>query len=363
MKRALIVFGIIIAFLAFFFLTRNQPTNTVKDSSKDSLPENKQSLSVFTENLEVPWEIVFLPNENALVTERPGKVRLIENGVLRPNPVVSISEVEAIGEGGLLGMALHPDFKDNSYVYLYYTYQSRGNIRNKVARFAFDGNSLVFERNIIEEIPGSNFHNGGRILFGPDKLLYITTGDAQNPALAQNTSSLAGKILRISDEGDTPADNPFGNEVFSYGHRNPQGLAFDENNILWATEHGPSARDEINRIEKGGNYGWPEVTGSEERNGVISPVVQSGGNTWAPSGMTFYNNFLYFTGLRGQALFRFNKETKEITEVLLNGFGRLRTIVLGPNGHFYITTNNKDGRGIPGPGDDKIIQALPDSLN
>lgn len=353
---------VLVALLIFFFINRQG----VEKETITPFEKSASDFSVIAENLEVPWEMVFLPDGRALVTERPGRIRLIDNKVLNSTPVAVIQEVEATGEGGLLGITVHPEFSNNRYVYVYYTYRNnQGGIRNKVARFIFENNSLSFNKDIINEIPGSNFHNGGRIKFGTDRLLYITTGDAQNPSLAQDTSSLAGKILRITDEGNIPDNNPFSNEVFSYGHRNPQGIDFDEKGNLWATEHGPSARDEVNKIEIGENYGWPIITGNQEREGIISPIIQSGSETWAPSGLVFYNNSLYFVGLRGQALFKLNIDgpEPEIAKYFSEEFGRLRTVVLGPDGYFYITTNNKDSRGVPRPGDDKIIRVLPDSLN
>jgi glucose/arabinose dehydrogenase len=359
-RPAIFIFitAIILLIVLLFVSTRNQ--SPPKETA--NMPPKSANPSVIAENLEVPWEIVFLPDGNALITERSGRVRLFKNEVLEENSVLSIQDVKAVGEGGLLGMTLHPQFSANHFVYLYYTY-SQGGIKNKVVRFTLEEDRLSFNKDVLINIPGSNFHNGGRIKFGPDNLLYVTTGDAENPQLAQNTSSLAGKILRITDEGEIPGDNPFGNEIYSYGHRNPQGLAFDEAGNLWATEHGSSAQDEVNIIQKGGNYGWPDTAGTEEKEGAISPFVQSGSETWAPSGILSWGNYLFFVGLRGQALFRLDKESREITKYFQGEFGRLRTIVLGPDGYFYITTNNKDGRGTPKPQDDKIIRVSLNSLN
>jgi len=194
-----------------------------------------------------------------------------------------VTDVAPRGEGGLLGIAVHPRFAENQLIYLYYTYERSGGLANKVVRFKFEGDSLVSGETVIENIPGATIHDGGRIKFGPDGFLYITTGDASVPESAQDRSSLAGKILRLKDDGSIPPDNPFPDSpVYSYGHRNPQGLAWDADEKLWATEHGSAATDELNLIEPGRNYGWPTIRGDETAPGMVSPVIQSGTTTWAP---------------------------------------------------------------------------------
>ncbi len=216
-------------------------------------------------------------------------------------------------------------------------------------------------------IKGSVNHDGGRIAFGPDGYLYITTGDAENSHLAQNKNSLNGKILRIKDDGSIPSDNPFGNAVYSMGHRNPQGLAWDKDGTLWETEHGPSGiqtgYDEINIITKGANYGWPEIRGEQTKEGFVSPVIQSGSkDTWAPSGMKYWNGSLFFSGLRGEALYeaKISKENKlNLITHFKQRFGRIRAVVLGADGFIYLSTSNRDGRGQVREGDDKIIKINP----
>lgn len=328
-------------------------------SSKDKT--NEKSLEVLAENLEVPWDIAFLADDKIILTERAGRVRLIDKGKLKSDPVFVFSDVKASGEGGLLGVTADPDFPD--LIYFYYTYsQSGNNTLNRVVRFKFEDDKLTEQKILIDKIPGALFHNGGRIRFGPDKYLYITTGDAQNPSLSQNTSSLAGKILRVTRDGDIPVDNPFKNPVYSYGHRNPQGLAWDGEGKLWATEHGSSANDELNSVEKGKNYGWPDITGNQKKEGVISPILQSGQDTWAPAGMIYHKERLFFVGLRGQALFEVsNLKNPAFKKHFQGEFGRIRSINLGPDNYFYLLTSNRDGRGIPKTGDDKILK-IPDSL-
>ncbi|MBI4157444.1 PQQ-dependent sugar dehydrogenase [Candidatus Woesebacteria bacterium] len=295
-------------------------------------------------NLEIPWELEFLPDGRMFVTERPGRLLLI--GGEKKN--YEVKEVAHIGEGGLLGMALDPDFTKNNFLYLYFTYRNGGQILNKVQRFVFKNESLIEDKVIIDKIPGSNNHDGGRIKFGPDGALYITTGDAQETGLAQDLNSLAGKILRYDGEKV---------EVYSYGHRNPQGLAWDTNGNLWATEHGPSTKDEINLVKKGSNYGWPTITGNQAKAGMETPIINSGSDTWAPSGAVISDDKLYFAGLRGQAVYSMDLKTKELKKSFAGEFGRIRSVNLGPDGSFYIITSNRDGRNpFPNASDDRIIR-------
>ena len=319
-------------------------------------------LSVLAENLEIPWALVFLPDRSILFTERAGRVRIIDSeSNLASSPVAVIEEVLHQGEGGLMGITIHPNFANNHFVYLYYTYGSSGDeTLNRVVRFKFENNILSNKTIIVDRIPGASNHNGGRIKFGSDGFLYITTGDSQNPSLAQNINSLAGKILRVTDDGT---------EVFSYGHRNPQGITWDSQGRLWATEHGPSTVDELNIIEIGKNYGWPTITGDGEQKGLETPILNSGSDTWAPSGAAYLprrqaglNGSIFFAGLRGQALFEYNIESKSLTPHLKGQLGRIREVVLGPGNLLYITTSNRDGRGIPKNLDDKIIRINPNKL-
>lgn len=319
-------------------------------------------LTIIAKNLSTPWEIVFLPNNDALITERAGKVVLLHpNG--EAETIVSFPQVKQIGEGGLLGMALSPKFADNHFVYVYYTYSSNGaNTLNKIVRMTYENNTLDNEKVLLDGIPGSSNHDGGRIKFGPDGDLYVTTGDAENPSQAQSTTALGGKILRMHDDGKIPSDNPFGNYVYSYGHRNPQGLTWDNTGQLWETEHGrsnPTGYDEVNKIEKGKNYGWPTIQGNETKSGMVTPVLNSGPTTtWAPSGLSFYNNSLFFAGLKGNALFEVKNfaSSPMLTEHLTSELGRIRDVVVGPDNSLYILTNNTDGRGVPGLEDDKLIK-------
>jgi len=236
----------------------------------------------------------------------------------------------------------------------------------------YKNGQLSDERIIVDNIPGASNHNGGRIKFGPDSYLYITTGDAQEPSLAQTKSSLAGKILRVTDEGKPTPGNTFDTMVYSWGHRNPQGIAWDKDGNLWETEHGPSGgslgtgNDEVNFIELGKNYGWPEIQGNQTKEGMVTPVRNSTPQlSWAPSGAAFIGNSLFFSGLKGQTLYEAVIENNQITnfkEHFKGKYGRIREVIAGPDGMLYITTSNLDGRGRPNQGDDKIIRINPQKL-
>ncbi|MFZ3069103.1 MAG: PQQ-dependent sugar dehydrogenase [Microgenomates group bacterium] len=337
------------------------PTNGTKLTIEQSSP---QDIEVVAQKLDIPWEIVFLQNGDLLVTERSGKLLKIGS---ETKVIKEIEGVKHIGEGGLLGLTLHPNFSVNNFVYLYSTTQDSNGITNRVERYKFSNDTLSERKVILEKIKGSSNHDGGRIVFGPDGYLYITTGDAENPNLAQDKNSLNGKILRIKDDGSIPEDNPFGNAVYSLGHRNPQGLAWDKDGTLWETEHGPSGiqtgNDEVNLIIKGGNYGWPTIKGDQTKEGLISPIIQSGSkDTWAPSGMAYFGGSLFFSGLKGEALYEAkirNGNKLDLLTYFKQEFGRIRAVVLGPDGYLYLSTSNRDGRGQIREGDDKIIRINP----
>ena len=329
-----------------------------------SITEVEYEVEVIAENLEIPWEIVHLPDGRILVTERPGRVRVLDEGEL-----ATVHSVEHVGEGGLLGMALSPTFEEDQFIYLYYTYREGGGFLNRVSRYTFDGEGLGEEEVVIEEIPGARIHNGGRIKFGPDDMLYIATGDAADPDLAQDVNSLAGMILRLHPDGSIPEDNPMDQSpVYAYGIRNPQGLAWHPyTEELFSSGHGPTRLDMINRINPGGNYGWPEVTCDEESNDFESAVVCYEEFTLAPSGMDFYHHKdlqeipLYVSGLRGNMVMRidFSKDGDFIRqEALFQDYGRIRTVVYH-EGSLYIATNNRDGRGVPIQEDDRIFRVTP----
>lgn len=339
-------------------------------------PDLGVKVETIAENLDVPWSIVWAPDATIFFTERNGNLRVIQDGMILEKPILSL-DVGGV-EGGLLGIALDPDYLENHYIYLYYTYNDFISTENKVVRYVESNLSLSEDKVLIEKIPGGPFHDGGRIKFGPDGKLYITTGDAGNADLSQDKNSVAGKILRINSDGSIPEDNPFTDSpIYSLGHRNPQGLDWDESGNLLVTEHGPTgwhgvAHDEINLIVPGANYGWPDIIGSETMDGLVTPIMNTGDDTWAPSGAVFYDGdkIPQWTGkffvatLRGNHLhmidFDLENNIVKSDQKLFDGdFGRLRDVTTGPDGYLYFLTSNQDGRGIPEINDDRILRIIP----
>lgn len=363
-----VAIGIIIALVilgVLGFIYTKQIIQFVMSPTESSIPSGAAEVSgdqieTLASNLQTPWALARLPNGDWLVTERSGQLRRIgDNGATYP-----VTGVRETSEGGLLGLALHPDFTNNQLLYVYLTTIQDGDLTNQIERYRLTNDRLAERTEIVTGIPASSNHDGGALAFGPDDKLYATTGDAGVPELAQDKQSLAGKILRMNSDGSVPGDNPFGNLVWSYGHRNPQGLAWDESGALWATEHGPSGpasgRDELNLIEKGLNYGWPAITGTEVADGMRTPVVQSGDDdTWAPAGLAYADGSLYFTGLRSESVYQAvllgDGETVRLVRHLSGEYGRLRAVSSFEDA-LYVSTSNRDGRGSPADVDDRILK-------
>ncbi|MET1055100.1 MAG: PQQ-dependent sugar dehydrogenase [Pedobacter sp.] len=331
------------------------------DNSSEVLPDAEIKTEVLTQSLVFPWEMVYGPDNYIWFTERSGKISRLnpKNGVIAL--VHTITEVTSTGEGGLLGLALHPDFNTSPYLYVVYDYGSGANYKARVLRFTFNNGVLTEPLVLLDKIPASSIHNGSRLLITPDKKLMITTGDANIPSNAQDRGSLSGKILRINLDGTIPGDNPFpGNPLWSYGHRNPQGLVL-ANNRLYSSEHGPNNDDEINLIVKGRNYGWPNIEGfcntTEEKafcasNDVAEPLI-AWTPTIAPSGLTYYNsdylpqfkNSLLMVTLKGSKLVQLKlddagEKVTDSKDFFLNEFGRLRAVCQSPEGKLYLATSN-----------------------
>ncbi len=338
------------------------PANTTIPIPEPTARNNNTGLSagieIIAENLEVPWAVDIAGDGRVFFTERPGRIGIIQDGKLLDPIFINVEQNE---EAGLMGLALHPDFADNHLLYIYHTYSNATGVYNKVVALTERENKVVGSKTIIEDIPAADRNDGGRIKFGPDGKLYVATGDARQPDLAQDTGSLAGKILRVNDDGSIPGDNPFpGSPVYSYGHRNIQGLAWHpQTGELYASEHGESGNDEINIIRAGRNYGWPveecDAVQHEKPAYCFNPVIAPAGMAIASSDELGYQNDILLAALKATQLRHVDLETGNTANVL-TGFGRIRDVVEAPDGSLYVLTSNRDGRAIPEPGDDKILK-------
>jgi len=318
---------------------------------------DKQSgdYEVLAEGLQAPWSIA-LAEEAVYISERDGSIVRLIGDKLDRQTLRLTEPVHAAGEGGLLGLLLAPDFESTGRAYVYHTYLTSGSIYNRIVAIEQTEEGWQETDALLDHIPGGATHNGGRLAWGTDGMIYATTGDAGDPLLAQRLDSLAGKILRMTSDGAVPDDNPFADSyVYSYGHRNPQGLGWSQEGGMYSSEHGPNAHDELNRIEAGANYGWPEAKGDETAEGMNPPLFHTGADTLAPSGLAVLESGeILLAGLRGEKLARFG-ETGEPSGALLTGEGRLRDVVADKSG-IYVLTNNTDGRGQPGEADDRLLR-------
>jgi len=332
-------------------------------------------------NLDTPWEIVWGPDDYIWFTEREGRVSRLNPETGERQILLTVSDVHEQSESGLLGMVLHPDFEQAPYVYLVYNYLSGSSIKERLVRYTFLEESFKSPKVLFDGIEGNSNHNGSRLVIDSLQRLYFSTGDAQDPSIAQDLNSVNGKILRMNLDGSLPDDNPFQDSyLWTYGHRNPQGLVFSPDGILYSSEHGPASDDELNIIEKGRNYGWPDVMGycdeaSEtdfcSENNVKEPIA-----AWTPTlavaGIAFYDheaipeweNSILMTTLKESELvqLKLSEDGQEVVEEnrwFDEWWGRLRDVCIAPDGRVYIAVSNRDGRGDPAPGDDRIVEISP----
>jgi glucose/arabinose dehydrogenase len=333
--------------------------------------------------LKVPWGLAFPDADRILVTERGGTVRVVRKGKLVLKPVHTFREVVSTGEAGLMDVQLHPNYAKHRWVYFSLTYRAERSLAVRVVRFKDEGDKLTDRTIILDPIPTARFHAGCRLGFGPDGKLYITTGDAARKAYGQTMGVLMGKTLRVNDDGTIPKDNPFVGkkgvrpEIWSYGHRNAQGLCWQPGtDLMFQTEHGPSifdgpaGGDEFNLVKKGENLGWALTSHGKPKEGTVQPLIVFTPAV-APAGAAFYtgdklkwaNGNCFFGCLRGAALMRVVLDGPKVVkhEKLVQGYGRIREVAMGPDEFLYFTTSNRDGRARPAEDDDRILRLVPRS--
>jgi aldose sugar dehydrogenase len=351
----------------------------------ESMPTDVEGLKVenLVTGLDTPWDLAWGPDGQIWVTERGGRISRVNISNGQRTTAGQVPSVEESGESGLMGIAFHPDFATQPYVYVAHSYLASGSVRNRLVRLRWDGQALAAPEVLLSNVPGGGIHDGARLGIGPDKLLYMTTGDASSADLAQDRSSLAGKVLRLTLTGQPAPGNPFNSAIYSYGHRNPQGLVFHPTTgALYVTEHGPSDNDEVNLITASRNFGWPTVHGAcdddvgAERafcqsNNVVEPlatwtptIAPAGADVYASDLIPQWKGSLLFASLKGAALYRLtlSADGQRVTakEILFAGqFGRLRDVLVGLDGVVYLATSNRDGRGSPSSDDDRIIRVKP----
>ncbi len=344
----------------------------------DSLPSNSPPLpepviqNVSTESVEIvatnfdkPWSIAF-DDDRIFVSEKSGKIQIVTSSGVLDSPLITLRTPEIFG-GGLLGITTHPDFSNNNFLYAYYTYEENEKLWNKIIRITEENNKSVEVITILDKIPGSAFSNGGVIKFGPDGKLYVGTGSVSDFSdESQNLNSLVGKILRLNDDGSIPSDNPFEKSyVFTLGHRNPTGIAWNDAGLMYATESGPTKNDEINLITAGSNYGWPEVQCFSDNKNFVNPL-ECFDPGLEPGGIIFYsgdkldiNNEMILASQKATNLFKVQISDNDVNlERILSGLGRIRDVAQGPDGYVYIITTNTDGKAFPAPDDDKLLRIM-----
>jgi len=359
-KIQILVIAIAVVFSAFVLTSPTDPIPLPKPNS------NSESDFVITlaENLDKPRAIA-VSDDRIFVTEKDGLIRVIQNNILLESPLATLRSADVF-DGGLLGIALHPNFLNNHYMYVFLTYDEDGNLWNKILRITESENKLQNAETIFDKIPGSSFTNGGFIKFGPDEKLYIGTGTVSDAShLPQDLNSLSGKILRLNDDGTIPNDNPFTDSpIYSLGHRNPQGMTWDDDGNLFVAEFGPEKNDEINLIQSGKNYGWPEQQCSSDENFenailCYDPSIEPGGILFYSGDILDFESPFIMASMRAANLYQLDfEEGLSSQKSILSGVGRVRDVVQGPDGSLYVITSNTDGKGFPDSMDDKLLRIL-----
>lgn len=324
--------------------------------------------------LEVPWDLVFTSPTRILVTERAGRIREIVDGKLNPEPLLTLDDVREQEEAGLLGMVMHPHYAQNKYLYVAYAVPSKGHFLMRIERLRDEGTRLVRDKVLLDTIPSDYYHSGSRLAFGKDGMLYVTTGGSLTPERAQDDTNLAGKVLRMTDEGAVPTGQK--NYMYAKGLRNSQGLTFLEDGTLFLTDHGPTGfdgpvgGDEFNIGGQGTNFGWPTVSYDKTREGMTPParlftpsIAPASAHLYTGSQFPRWRGDIFVGMLRGEGLLHVQVAKKDgqwqvtaAEKIPLVTAGRIRTVTEGPDGALYMTTSNRDGRGTPKPGDDKILR-------
>ena len=352
------------AILFSIFVLTSPDNETSIPLPKPNLYSENDSVMILAENLDKPRAIAVYDNR-IFVTEKDGAIRVIENDQLLESPLATF-RTPNVFDGGLLGIAVHPNFSDNNFLYVFLTYEENGNLWNKVLRITEENNKLKDVETIIDKIPGSSFYNGGFLKFGPDGKLYVGTGTVSDDShLPQDVNSLAGKILRLNDDGTIPSDNPFTNSpVYSLGHRHTQGMTWDDQNNLYVAEFGPEKNDEINLIKSGKNYGWPEqqCSGNDDFENAIlcyDPSIEPGGILFYSGDKINFESKFIMASMRASNLYQVDfEEGLRSQKSILSGNGRIRDVVAGSDGSIYVITSNTDGKGFPDRLDDKLLRIL-----
>ncbi len=362
MDKKIQVAAIVVA-IVFSALVLTSPTDPIPLPIPNSNSES-DFVTILAENLDKPRAIA-VSDDRIFVTEKDGTIKVIQNNTLLESPLATLRGADVF-DGGLLGIALHPNFPTNHFMYVFLTYEEDGNLWNKILRITESENKLQNAETILDKIPGSSFTNGGFIKFGPDEKLYVGTGTISDAShLPQDLNSLSGKILRLNDDGTIPDDNPFSDSpVYSLGHRNPQGMTWDDDGNLFVAEFGPEKNDEINLIQAGKNYGWPEEQCSgdkifEDALLCYDPSIEPGGILFYSGDSLDFESPFILASMRAANLYQIDfEEGLGSQKSILSGIGRVRDVVQGPDGSLYVITSNTDGKGFPDSMDDKLLRIL-----